>query len=86
MSDFMNLSAVHQASVQVKLDGFIEGCFHVSRAYNIGLTEALDLTLRALLRELAAHKFDPDLANEIWLAASSQLLPDLSTANAPSLN
>lgn len=86
MSDFTNLSAVHQASVQVKLDGFIEGCFHVSRTNNIGLTEALDLTLRALLRELAAHKFDPDLASEMWLAASSQLLPDSSTSNAPSLN
>ena len=86
MSDFPNLSPIHQTTVQVKLDGFIEGCFHIGRAYNIGLTEALDLTLRALLRELSAHEFDPDLATEIWLAASSQLLPDLSAANAPSLN
>lgn len=86
MSDFKNLAPVAQASVQVKLDGFIEAAIHTCRAFNIGLTEALDLTIRALLREIAAHKFDPDMAEELWTAASSELLLRPSQSNITNLN
>lgn len=86
MSDFKNLAPVAQASVQVKLDGFIEACIHACRACNIGLTEGLDLTIRALLREIAAHKFDPGLAEALWTAAMREMLPNARQINGPSVN
>ena len=86
MPDLKNLTPIVQTSVQVKLDGFIEACILTCRAFNIGLTEALDLTIRALLREFAAHKFNPDLAEELWTAAASELLQARTEADLPKLN
>ena len=86
MSDFKNLAPVAQASVQVKLDGFIEACIHTARAFNIGLTEALDLTIRAVLREIAAHKVDPGLAEALWTTARNDLLPEARQDTITSLN
>jgi hypothetical protein len=85
MSDFKALPQVNQISIQVKLDGFIEACFHVTRVHNIGLAEAADLTIRALLRELAAHHLDPAKASAIWSAAAEELLP-LTSGSAAQLN
>lgn len=86
MSDFKNLTPVAQASVQVKLDGFIEACILMSRAHNIGLTEALNLTIRALLREIAAHKLDPRLAEQLWLDALQDITPPMTPSVADSIN
>lgn len=86
MSDFKNLAPVAQASVQVKLDGFIEACILTSRAFNIGLTEALNLTIRALLREIVAHKLSSDIAEELWIAAKSDILAIQNAVDAPKLN
>lgn len=86
MSDFKNLAPVAQASIQVKLDGFIEAAIHTCRAGNIGLTEALDLTIRAVLREIAAHKFDPGLTEKIWIAARTEILADCHPVNVTNLN
>lgn len=86
MSDFKNLAPVAQASVQVKLDGFIEACIHTARAHSIGLTEALDLTIRALVREIAAHKVEPRLAETLWTAARQELLPEACPGDISILN
>ena len=73
MADFQNLPPNYQASVQAKLDGYLEACIHVARAHNIGLSEAMGLTVRALLREMIAHKIDPQRANHIWALTTSEL-------------
>lgn len=86
MSDFKNLAPVAQATAQVKLDGFIEACMHTARAHGIGLTEALDLTIRALLREIAAQKVDPTLAEKLWITARQELLPNACTGDITTLN
>lgn len=85
MSDFKALPQVNQISIQVKLDGFIEACFQLARAHNIGLAEATDLTMRALLRELAGHNVNVEVATGIWLAAAKEVLPP-APADHPNLN
>ena len=82
MSDFKALPQVNQISIQVKLDGFIEACFQMTRAHNIGLAEAADLTIRALLRELAAHHLEPVRASELWAAAVRDILLPASIDSA----
>ena len=78
MSDFKALPQVNQFSIQVKLDGFIEACFHITREHNIGLAEAAVLTIRALLQELAAHHLDPVRTSELWSSAVTEILPPAS--------
>lgn len=75
MSDLKALPQVNQIAIQVKLDGFIEACFHVARAHNIGLRETTDLTICAVLRELTGPHVNVEAAMEIWLAAAKELLP-----------
>ncbi|WP_442580267.1 hypothetical protein ACSBOB_33275 [Mesorhizobium sp. ASY16-5R] len=86
MPDFANLNGPQQAMLQFKLDGFIEACVHTARVNNIGLSEALDLTIRALLREIGAHKVDRDHANKIWVTALNEMFPVETLPNVARIN
>ena len=57
------------AVLQIKLDGFIEGAVQTARMQNVGISEALSLTMLAVVREVAAHAVKREKAAEIWAAA-----------------
>ena len=86
MSDFQNLSPQMQATLQIKLDGFIEACIHASRVLNIGLSEAMSLTIRAPAREITAHKFNTERANEMWAEVLSEVSATAAGGRNPALN
>ncbi len=86
MSDFQNLPPQMQTALQIKLDGFIEACVQASRALNIGLTEAIDLTIRALMREIAAHKLDPDKVDAMWESALGTMVQASAPSTAQTIN
>lgn len=69
MSDFENLTGQQKSLLQIKLDGFIEAAVQAARMCNIGISEALSLTMQALLREVAEHSIEPDKVAKICEAA-----------------
>ncbi len=86
MSDFQNLSPQMQSILHIKLDGLIEACVHTARSLNMGLSETMLLTIRALLREMAAHNFDRCRADQIWIQAASEALPAAGKNTTATLN
>ncbi len=69
MSDLSNLTKQRQAILQIKIDAHIEAVMLASKANSIGLSEALSLASRALVREMAAHSMDRDKAHRTLVSA-----------------
>lgn len=86
MSDFSNLNGQQQMLLQVKLDGLIEVCVHSARVQNIGLSEALNLTMRALLREISARNIDPAKAGRMWTHAISEAFSAAASTDQVAIN
>lgn len=86
MSDFDNLSDRQKAFLQIKLDGFIEAAVQAARMQNVGISEALSLTMLAVAREVAAHAVKPEKAAEIWAAAIDKTYQNASEPNARTVN
>lgn len=76
MSDLDNLSKQRQAILQIKIDGHIEAAMLASKANCIGLSEALALASRALVREMAAKNMDRDMAHSILMVALHSGFPE----------
>lgn len=68
MSDFNRLSAQAQSLLWIKLDGLIEACVQASTTQGLGVSEALDLMLRAVMRELQARQCDRAQAEALVFA------------------
>lgn len=66
MSDFDNLPSNQRLRLQIILDGLIEAAVQAARVQNIGLSEALSLTLQAVLREAAARSHSRESMEAIW--------------------
>ncbi len=76
MSDLSNLSKQRQTILQVKIDGYIEAAMHASKANNLGLSEALSIAAKALVREMAGQGMDQEKARSILMSALHCVFPE----------
>jgi hypothetical protein len=86
MIDFENLGDRQKAWLQIKLDGYIEAAVQAGRLHNLGLSEALSLTMLAVAREFAAHAVKREKADAIWAAAIRETYPAAIERNARAVN
>ncbi|CUH46410.1 hypothetical protein [Ruegeria atlantica] len=69
MSDLKNLSRQRRVILQIKIDGHIEAAIFAAKANGIGLSEAISLTSRALVKEMAANSMDRDKVHRFLSSA-----------------
>lgn len=86
MSDFDNLPNNQRLRLQIILDGLIEAAVQAARVQNLGLSEALSLTLQAVLREAAARSLSRESIEAIWDHALEEVVPSFVEQNSPIVN
>ena len=85
MSDLKALSPQLQTMLQIKLDGYIEACVLAARQQNIGFRETMQITMPALIRELAAHGHDPAQARRLVVESLDAVCPMADASASPIL-
>ena len=86
MSDFDNLSDHQKTVLRIKLDGFIEAAVQAAGFKNIGASEALSLTMLAVVREAAAQGIKRERVTEVWENAVDSTYCNASGTNLRTVN